>query len=238
MAKQVAIMILCLIGCTYTVYADFQLGNGKYSVPLGQGQGIEVKPIEQDEQVTEVIIENNTEQPVEEVTEKYVRQDQVIKINLDVAQIVVYIGLIAIIIGIIMCLRVANPYNLPSIIQISSSKQKYFRKYKNQQVTEQKIPLKGDIASIYLLSLQSSLIGLQENYFTDEELLSATEWLCQQGKIKYTVTQKKVKIYRLSKFGEQDIKEIIGYMNYLEFAIRNNNLRQEDLEFVDLFGLR
>jgi hypothetical protein len=218
------------------VYA-FELSNGKQSTPLTQQtQQPVAEPVQEITPEPIVDIENNTDTPPEEVTEEYIRTDQVIKLNLDLAQIGVCIGLVIIVMGIIACMRIPNPYNLPSLIVISENKKKYYRKYKAKKFTESRIPCKGDIGAMYLLAIQSGLMDVIEEYLSDKELLSSTDLLVQNGSLKKIATQKKVKIYKLTKFGEQDVIEIIHYMNYLSFADRNNTLRQEDLQYYELFG--
>ena len=214
-----------------------ELSNGKETTPLSSGNdtNINVETVTETTPAERVEIENDENEPIPEIqTQKYTRQDEVIKVHLDVAQLGVTIGLVLVLIGLIRYLKIPNTYNLPSMIYISGSKKKYFSKYKLKLVTEPKIPCKGNLGAIYLLALQSGMITPVKGYFTNAELLEATDWLLTQNRIKKIGKQKNVVMYRLSKFGEQDVLSVINYINYLEYADKNGNLRDEDMEYYDI----
>ena len=257
MRKIILIIVIMLLQSTQLVFAGLELSNGQKTLPLGNGDTS--TPVEEVESMSVTIqeiqnIEENTEKPPEIEQEEYIRTDEVIKINLNVALIGIIIGLIIIVIGSILLIKVDNPYDLENVIIIKDKTITKLYDYKDKKEVSQRIPCQGDIFIMYLLGLQSCLLvkdaiydlisdSEEYRYILDEDnseelinkhLREAITKLKKSGKIVYSSRHKKVSAYKPKKFCIEDIKGLIAYINYLEFAQRNNKFKEDDKKYISL----
>ena len=246
--KLILVFLMSLVVCVQIIVVNtyaFGLSNGSRRVPLGNTeegqtaqQGTEETVAEIVEIPTEEVIEIEAEDgtTVEIETERFVSTSEVIEINISLAQVVVLIGLGFIIVGGIMSFGIDNPYRLPSVIIVSGHLKKRFKKALEKNQVSQKVPCKGDIYSIYLLALQAGLIDEQSiekmsgRHKADlgREFLAAMSTLEKTGRIKFTMSYRKLKAYKLTKFGIEEVLEIVNFLNYMEFAIRNDKVRENE----------
>lgn len=173
---------------------------------------------------------------------EYIGNTEIIRWNLNVAQIIVIAGLICIVVGALMTFGISNPYGLPTVIMISDRQRKQFSRHIRRGQTTSKVPCQADPYRIYLLALQGGFITKDTiNKLVDErglalreKLLEATELLEKTGRIKYRMSYRGIKAYSLTSFGIQEVMDVANYLNYLVFADRNNNLKEDDSLFVQL----
>lgn len=234
MTSKLVIAIIISLIAVIPVNA-YELSNGKTATKVGNSKSEEI--LQEDTSEIVINIDANEEAPLEIETEEFVNLGEVIKINLDVAKVAITLAFIAIVIGGVLSFKIENPYNLPTIIKIPNKK-KYI-KHKSKQNVLRRAPLQGNVYMIYLLALQAGLISQDTIYKMvgipseqiRQELITATNNLANNGRIKYIFKYKKLKVYKLTKFGEEDIYEIVNFINYIEFAVRNNKLRDNEQLF-------